>query len=144
MGNQVAKTLSARSLQEQPARTEHRGWIGARAFSLLSHYYRPSDPIQLTAALGADWADVLEPLSREAIKHACIEYQRQEPKKKPTPAAVYAMAAEYDQRDASVKFWADWINSDKAHPMGGPSPAMRQKVYESGLVTAQRMRERFG
>ena len=60
--------------------------------TLLSHYWRDDDPVELTAALGADWADVLEGIPAEYIQRACIRYQRDEPRRKPTPGAIYAMA----------------------------------------------------
>lgn len=71
---------------------DHREWIGGRALTLLSHYWRDDDPVELTAAIGADWADVLEGIPQEFIQRACIQYQRDEPRKKPTPGAVYQIA----------------------------------------------------
>ena len=73
-------------------RREHREWIGGRAFTLLSHYWRDDDSEALTAAMGKDWADVLEGLPQDAIQKACIQYQREEPRRKPTPGAIYALA----------------------------------------------------
>ena len=73
-------------------RVEHREWIGGRAVTLLSHYWRDDDPVELTAAIGADWADVLEGFPQDLIQKACIQYQRDEPRRKPTPGAVYAIA----------------------------------------------------
>lgn len=75
-----------------PERAAHREWIGGRAVTLLSHYWRDDDPVELTAAIGQDWADVLEGLPRDAIQKACIQYQRDEPRRKPTPGAIYAIA----------------------------------------------------
>lgn len=91
MTNELTKahTASTPSLQ---ARADHREWIGGRAVTLLSHYWREDDPVELTAAIGADWADVLEGLPRDVIQQACIAYQRSEPRRKPTPGAIYAMA----------------------------------------------------
>lgn len=80
---------SALSFQE---RTEHRGWIKGRALTLLSHYWREDDDPALMAAIGKDWADVLEGIPQEYIQKACIQYQRDEPRRKPTPGAVYEIA----------------------------------------------------
>ena len=77
-----------------PERAVHREWIGGRAITLLSHYWRDDDPVELTAAIGQDWADVLEGLPQEVIQRACIAYQRQEPRRKPTPGAIYQLAIE--------------------------------------------------
>lgn len=59
---------------------------------MLAHYWRDDDPVELTGAIGADWADVLEGIPAEYIQRACIEYQREEPRRKPTPGAVYQLA----------------------------------------------------
>lgn len=84
-------------------RAEHREWIGGRALTLLSHYWRDDDPIELTAAIGQDWADVLEGVPREIIQRACIMYQRDEPRRKPTPGAVYQIAMSIMPRPSVVR-----------------------------------------
>ena len=73
-------------------RAEHREWIGGRALTLLSHYWRDDDPVELTAAIGADWADVLEGIPREYIQQACIVYQRENGDRKPKPGTIYQLA----------------------------------------------------
>lgn len=70
----------------------HREWIGGRALTLLSHYWRDDDPVELTAAIGRDWADVLEGIPQEYVQRACLEYMRTEPRKKPTPGEIYQRA----------------------------------------------------
>lgn len=84
-----AKSASTPSL---PERGEHREWIGGRAITLLSHYWRDDDPTELTAAIGQDWADVLEDIPQEYIQRACLRYQRENPRRKPTPGAIYELA----------------------------------------------------
>ncbi len=84
-----AKSESTHSL---PERAAHREWIGGRVLTLLSHYWRDDDPIELTAAIGRDWADVLEGLPEEYIQRACLKYLRTEPRRKPTAGAIYQMA----------------------------------------------------
>lgn len=86
---QKAPNVSAPSLA---VRTEHRTWIKGRAATLLGHYWREDDDPALLAAMGKDWADVLEGLPQEFIQRACIQYQRDEPRKKPTPGAIYQIA----------------------------------------------------
>lgn len=61
--------------------------------TLLGHYWRDDDPVELTAAIGRDWADVLEGIPQEYVQRACIQYQREEPRRKPTPGAIYERAA---------------------------------------------------
>lgn len=88
--------------KEQEARLRHREWIGGRCYTLLSHYWRDDDEDMLSAAIAADWADVLEGLPQEFIQKACIKYQRDEPRRKPTPGAIYGMAREMMPRPAFV------------------------------------------
>lgn len=76
-------------------RVEHRTWIGGRIITLLSHYWRDDDPVELTGALGKDWADVLEGLPKDAIQSAAVKYLRENPRKRPTPGAIYEMAREF-------------------------------------------------
>ena len=83
-------------------RVEHREWIGGRALTLLSHYWRDDDPVELTGAIGRDWADVLEGLPQDAIQKACIQYQRDEPRRKPTPGAIYQVARAMMPRPVTV------------------------------------------
>lgn len=90
------------SMHLSPERADHREWIGGRAVTLLSHYWRDDDPVELTAALGKDWADVLEGLPRDAIQKACVQFQRDEPRRKPTPAAIYALARSFMPRPVIV------------------------------------------
>lgn len=77
-----------------PERSAHREWIAGRAMTLLSHYWRDDDPVELTAAIGRDWADVLEGLPQEYIQRAAIRFQQQGGNRKPTPAAIHALARE--------------------------------------------------
>lgn len=90
------------SLQEPEERKSHREWIGGRVVTILSHYWRDDDDDALTGAIAADWADVLEGLPRDAIQKACIQYQREEPRKKPTPGAIYALARAHMPRPKVV------------------------------------------
>lgn len=92
---QKVPTGSGHSLQE---RTSRRQWILGRVATLLSHYWREDDPSELTEAIARDWADILEGMPQDAIHAACLRYMRDEPRRKPTPGAIYALA-----RDAIPK-----------------------------------------
>ena len=85
-----------------PERVAHREWIGGRCVTLLSHYWRDDDPVELTAAIGADWAEVLEGLPQNAIHRACIAWLRDSPDRKPKPGNIYALAREFMPRPVIV------------------------------------------
>ncbi len=58
--------------------------------------------MELTAAIGKDWADVLEGLPQDAIQKACIQFQRDEPRRKPTPGAIYNLARDMMPKPKAV------------------------------------------
>lgn len=79
-----------------------REWILGRIATLLCHYWREDDPSELNEAIARDWADILEGLTQDAISKACTTYLRNEPRRKPTPGAIYAMARDYMPRPVIV------------------------------------------
>lgn len=91
--------------------------------TLLSHYWRDDDPSELTEAIARDWADILEGLTQDAIAAACMRYLRDEPKRKPTPGAIYRLALAAMPRPVVVR----------VAPVDDPPPPPR--------VTAERAAE---
>jgi hypothetical protein len=73
-----------------------------RIATLLSHYWREDDPSELNEAIGRDWADILEGMPQDAIAKACMAYLRSEPRRKPSPGAIYALARENMPRPVIV------------------------------------------
>lgn len=71
--------------------------------TLLSHYWRDDDPAELTGAIGQDWADALEGLPQEFIQRACVAYLRDEPRRKPTPGAIYQLARSFMPKPAPAR-----------------------------------------
>ncbi len=80
----------------------HREWIAGRILTLLSHYWREDDPAEMDAALARDWCDILEGLPQDAIAKACMSYLRSEPRRKPSPGAIYALARDFLPRPVIV------------------------------------------
>lgn len=66
-----------------------------RIATLLGHYWREDDPAELNEAFGRDWADILEGIPQDALAKACTAYLRNEPRRKPTPGAIYALARSF-------------------------------------------------
>lgn len=89
-------TNSAPSLQE---RASHREWIGGAVFTLLQHYWRPDDPLEVTAAIAKDWVDILEPFPQAALEHARKSYLQAQPNRRPTPADIRNRAAAWVQHN---------------------------------------------
>ena len=131
---QRAPKRSAPSLAE---RTEHRTWIKGRAATLLAHYWREDDDPALLAAMGKDWADVLEGLPQEIIQRACIQYQRDEPRRKPTPGAVYEIAMQLMPRPKQVRI-------DHTTPMRDPADVVTPEKAEAILREVGFRPKKFG
>lgn len=110
--------------------------------TLLSHYWRHDDPSELTAAIGQDWADVLEGLPQECIQRACIEYQRQHPRKKPTPGAIYEKAnsylpkREFDKAEAYAKI----IEKGQTFVNSSVSPSLAREMLERELLVEDQLK----
>jgi hypothetical protein len=86
---QKEMTASVPSLREhQP----HRQWIAGRIATLLSHYWRDDDPMELLTAMATDWVEVLAGMPQSALQQACIQYLRDEPRRRPTPGAILDLA----------------------------------------------------
>ena len=122
-----------------PERAEHREWIGGRIITLLSHYWRDDDPVELTAAIGADWADVLEGLPQDVIQKACIQYQRDEPRRKPTPGAIYSIARELMPKPTVVA-----PRIDKFSPPRDPDEIVSKEKAQEILKAAGFKVNKFG
>ena len=43
-------------------------------------------------AMAADWVEILAGMPQKAVQEACIQYLRNEPRRKPTPGAILEMA----------------------------------------------------
>ena len=92
-------------------RGDHREWIGGMALTTLSHYYRDNDAPPLAAEIGRQWADVLEQVPRPFLQKASIIYLQQNPRKKPTPGAIYEIA-----KSLMVKPSAPPLRDPDPHP----------------------------
>ena len=89
MENLPDKSASAHSLRAHQA---HREWIAGRIATLLSHYWRDDDPIELLTAMAADWVEVMAGMPQQAVQQACVQYLRNEPRRRPTPGAILELA----------------------------------------------------
>jgi hypothetical protein len=87
-----SKHLSTERDKQRNARSENFVWIAGRVVTLLGHYWRADDPVELSAAIAADWAEVLEGIPQDFIQKACLKYLKDNPARKPTPGAIRALA----------------------------------------------------
>jgi hypothetical protein len=113
-------------------RREKREWLLGRVATLLSHYWRDDDPEHLAAATATDWADVLDGMPEQAISKACLAYLKDEPRRKPTPGAIYALAKAFVPRPAlvsQIKPTPQQIERERVTP-----EKAKQIMHEVGFV----------
>lgn len=104
----------ARDLQQQPdglkralqererLLVENAEWIAGRVATLLDHYYQPEQDEAVLAASTGDWVETLAGFPREVIQKACLRYIRDEPRRRPSPGAIYQIAREVMPRPKPV------------------------------------------
>ena len=76
------------------------GWLAGRITTLLSHYYTPDIPATLSEAAMVDWLAVLDGLPTDDIERACMDYLREQPRRRPTPGDIR-------QRVLAKRAWAE-------------------------------------
>lgn len=92
-----------RNLPEPTSREKsHDGqqseWVAGRIQTLLSHYYQPDNPADVTMEALTDWVAMLSGMTQAAISHACDSYLRDQPRRRPTPGDIYARAKAHDEQ----------------------------------------------
>ena len=55
-------------------RNQVRVWISGRAKTLLSHFWRPDDPLEVEEEIRRDWVECLKDFGTEEINAACHAY----------------------------------------------------------------------
>ena len=91
MENPIAKVGQGSTLSLR-AQQSNRDWVAGRIATLLSHYWRDDDPVELITASADDWVEILSGMPQQALQDACLKYLRDEPRRRPTPGAILALA----------------------------------------------------
>lgn len=91
---------------------QHASWIAGRIKTLLAHYFQPDNPSELEEAAIDDWIEALLPFSQYAIKTACTNYLREEPRRRPTPGSVVAYAHKANRQVEARRAEQDAMLSD--------------------------------
>ena len=48
--------------------------------------------MHLLTGVAADWVEILAGMPQQALQQACVQYLRDEPRRRPTPGAILALA----------------------------------------------------
>ena len=77
-------------------------WIVGRIQTLLGHYFRTNDPIDLGDAILADWCDMLRPYTQASIDMACKTWLFDHPRTRPGPGDIAKLASKSDHAARSA------------------------------------------
>jgi hypothetical protein len=99
MENATDKPTSAPSVSQQNSQqdcsSEHIAWITGRVETLLSHFFQPDQPAEVTEAAIEDWVSALAGQPIVAIDHACRAYLKDNTRRRPVPSEILARALQY-------------------------------------------------
>lgn len=85
---------TGRETWQQSSKQNHE-WIVGRIKTLLSHYPGPSVAPEVEREAMKDWLRMLAGFSQQDIEHGCAAWLRHQPRRRPTPGDIRAMAAEH-------------------------------------------------
>jgi hypothetical protein len=97
---------------------------------LLSHYWIPEQPLNISRMAVDDWLDDLAEFPPSVVKEACADYRRANRERRPTPADVrhrcFQIQSEREQRfqiaNGRQQAWPRWLEE-----VWGPWPDGPQK-----------------
>ena len=99
----------------QPASSK---WIAGRIQTLLSHYFQPDTPSDVTEAALGDWVKALTGFSADQIEAGCQSYLRNQPSRRPTPADVRnRIQGVYQQAEQSGRGSRKSLSADERYTL---------------------------
>ena len=126
---QIAKSLSQQALHE------HRAGIASEVKVVLSAYFQPHEADEIKAAQLAWWCDELQDWQRVQVVWALREWNRQNPRLRPTPGDILRMCMDARGKAESAK-----IKPMLAKPQDPPRPAISEEsrasmqAYAAGFI----------
>jgi hypothetical protein len=85
---QIAKSLSPQDLRD------HRAGIASEVKVVLSAYFQPHEAEEIRAAQLAWWCDELQDWTREQVVWALRQWNRENPRSRPTPGDIVRICKE--------------------------------------------------
>lgn len=147
MGNQIVSHLSvptptpqiAKSLSPQDLR-EHRAGIASEVKVVLSAYFQPNEADDIRAAQLSWWCDELQDWTREQVVWGLREWNRKNPRVRPTPGDIVAILkrARGEAEAARAKEAAESVPQAPREPRVTAEQA-QQILQDMGFPTVRRM-----
>ena len=136
---QIAKSLSQQALHE------HRAGIASEVKVVLSAYFQPHEADEIKAAQLAWWCDELQDWKRVQVVWALREWNRQNPRLRPTPGDILRLCM-----DARGKSEWEKIKPMLAKPQEPPRPVISEEsrvsmqAYAAEFIGKTRAMPRIG
>lgn len=124
---QIAKSLSPQALHD------HRAGIASEVKVVLSAYFQPHESDDIKAAQLAWWCDELQDWQRVQVVWALREWNRQNPRLRPTPGDILRLCIYARGRAEAAKIKAS-LSKPKEHE---PSPITEADREHRAKIAAE-------
>jgi hypothetical protein len=135
---QIAKSLS------QPQLDAHRAKIASEVKVVLSAYFQPHEDERIKAAQLAWWCDELEDWTQEQVVWALRQWNRDNPRLRPTPGDIVAVLKRKRGETFAAQRKADAEKSDRPQHTEAEMAEMRARMADAGNSVLQEMRSKMG
>jgi hypothetical protein len=135
---QIAKSLS------QPQLDAHRAKIASEVKVVLSAYFQPHEDERIKAAQLAWWCDELEDWTQEQVVWALRQWNRDNPRLRPTPGDIVAVLKRKRGETFAAQRKAETEKSDRPQHTEAEMAEMRARMADAGNSVLQEMRSKMG
>jgi hypothetical protein len=135
---QIAKSLSPQQLDA------HRAKIASEVKVVLSAYFQPHEDERIKAAQLAWWCDELEDWTQEQVVWALRQWNRDNPRLRPTPGDIVAVLKRKRGETFAAQRKADAEKSDRPQHTEAEMAEMRARMADAGNSVLQEMRSKMG
>ena len=130
---QIAKSLSPQALHE------HRAGIASEVKVVLSAYFQPHEADEIKAAQLAWWCDELQDWQRVQVVWALREWNRQNPRLRPTPGDILRLCMDARGKAEAAKIKASIPKpQEPARPPISEEARARNAEYAAGFIGKHR------
>ena len=106
--------------------------------TLLRFYWESDEDAAVLAEMARDWIEILGPIPQGAVAEACRLYLRDEPRKRPTPGAIRALAMQAMKSDPRLMPVPPSHQLTEA-PRERCSPEVAAQILEEAGLTPARL-----
>ena len=135
---QIAKSLLPQQLDA------HRAKIASEVKVVLSAYFQPHEDERIKAAQLAWWCDELEDWTQEQVVWALRQWNRDNPRLRPTPGDIVAILKRKRGETIAAQRKAETQETDRPRHNEEDMAEMRRRMAEAGNSVLDEMKKKMG